>query len=164
MNHKITLKEIKDFLQDNSNVPDIGIKDSTRLFSDLRKSYCALASAFTTFSLDKIGTTLRPDFRHDAVLYNIDKFNQVYPTGTLECEELHNKAFRHFSEINGSFPLTTSNVEQIKKSYNIAMNKAIHKFFIAVEKRDAKIESLTAENKKLKYKISVFNKTIFGRI
>ena len=164
MKHKITLKEIKAFLQDKSNISNIGTKERTRFISDLRKSFCALANTFTTKTLTEIGSEIRPNFGHADVIYSLDKFNQLYPIGELTCQEIHNEAFRHFSEINGSFPLCSSDVNEVKKAYNLKMNRAINKFFLAIEKREEKIKKLENENKALKRKISLFNKTIFGAI
>ena len=160
---KITLSDIRNYVEFKSGISDISINTRKREVSDLKKIYCRLSKMFTSNSLEAIGKGLRENYTHDKVLYCLKKFDEVYPTGGLKCSYVYDLAYEHFSKINGISPVVFGDSD-IEKAYSKKINKLIHSFFIQIEQRDDKIKLLQSQNKKLKRKIEFFNKQILSKI
>lgn len=160
---RIKIQDIKAYLEKISGVEDISIKTRKREIADLKKAYCKLAKIFTSNSLSAIGKGLREDYHHDKVIYSIRKFDEIYPTGGLDCTKVYDDAYAFFAS-KISLPISTSGVDIEEKEHAIKLSKVINNFLIEIERRDDKIEKLQQQNLKLKRKIQLFNKKILNKI
>jgi hypothetical protein len=71
---------IKKLVEKFGKFPDISKNTNKREYSDLRKIYCKICNTTTDASLRIIGSTLRPGFKHDLVLHNIRRFDELFFT------------------------------------------------------------------------------------
>lgn len=160
---RIKLEDIKSFLEQESGVEDISINTRLREIADLKKAYCKLAKIFTSNSLTTIGKGLREDYKHDKVIYSIRKFDEIYPTGGLDCKKVYDKAYSHFAKMI-DLPTVDYGTDEKEKDYAKKLSKVINNFLIEIERRDDQIDKLKSQNLKLKRKISTFNKRILNKI
>ena len=157
----IKCQQIKQLLQRLSGVEDIGAKSNDRTLSDLRKAYCYLARRYSKASLASIGKVIREDFDHATVIYNIKKFKELSPSGSLECMDEYDKANKQLASLEDEY---RDIEEEIKNTYSpnpelrykyieTLMNLIIRNHSIIIN-RDFKIKELEA-------KIKDFEKIVF---